>query len=186
MLLLSSYFKWPFCAILAAIFFQTLLQPAHGNTDTIYTEMHDKLLHFQKIAKRIVEDGTMDSFIKEAYDKREKNIKYRTSDTDKISKIMEKWRSEGTEILDDFLTLREKDINLSQIEKMRTKWEQIVLPLNEHDGKHYSEHQLEEIQKEANKNYLWKFLDVTNTENASFFKRLALKCNHYLGDDSEV
>jgi hypothetical protein len=95
----SNYFLWPFCGILATLFSQTLLQPAQGNFDEIYTEMHEKLLHFQKLAQRIIENDDMDFhfFTEHELPRSEMTIRDYTSKNknDEISKIMEKWRSEG-------------------------------------------------------------------------------------------
>jgi hypothetical protein len=129
----------------------------------------------------------MDSFIKNEMAQREKIIKYRTSRNAEISEMLKTWKSGGIEILDDYLTLKQK-VHPRLIEKIRTKWEQIVRPLNEPNGKIYSKHDLEEIQKKANKYYiLLKFLEITIKENATFFKRLApLVFSHYLYDNVEV
>jgi rubrerythrin len=129
----------------------------------------------------------MDSFIKNEMAQREKIIKYRTSRNAEISEMLKTWKSGGIEILDDYLTLKQK-VHPRLIEKIRTKWEQIVRPLNEPNGKIYSKHDLEEIQKKANKYYiLLKFLEITIKENAAFFKRLAPQVfGHHLYADVEV
>jgi hypothetical protein len=182
MLLPSYYFQWKFCAILVIL----LLHPAQGNLDEIYTEMHGKLLHFQNLAQVIVEKGTMNSLIKEAYDKRVKNIKKVISRNAEISKLMEKWRNGEIESLDDYLALRQK-VNPLLIEKVRKKGLEIRRPLNENDGKYYYPHELEKIQKYSNEYLsLLKFLEVTCKENAVFFGRLLSHCSHYLTVDNEV
>jgi hypothetical protein len=185
MLLPSNYFQWPFYAILASLLFtQTLLQPAHGNTDEIYTEMHDKLLHFQKIARQIVEQGKFNSFIKDKFTERVNKIKDVIEKYVGISQMYETWKSDGIE-MDDYLTLRQKEVDPNWVKVMHLKWLEIVRPLNQQDGKYYSQHELKERQKKANNLYLWKFLDVTRIENEKFFKFLRMKCDPYLYEDAD-
>jgi hypothetical protein len=192
----SNYFHWPFYAILVTLFAQTLLQKVDGNSDSdvIYTkirELHEKLFHFQKVAQRIVEEGKIDSDIKNELIEREKSIKHSISE--EWHKILEALKSNGNQILDDYLTLRQK-VQPSLAEEMRQKWRQIKRPLaeemriksrqikrplNVHDGKVYSEQELMHYNVLA-------ILEVTEAVNWGFFLHLGQKCSHYLYADEEV
>jgi hypothetical protein len=184
MMLSSNYFKWQFHAILVTLYFQTLLQPAHGNSDTIYKEMHEKLFFFEKLAQPIVEEGTMDSDIKHELAQREKNIKKAISMNDEISKMLKTWKSEGIESLDDYLTLKRK-VQQSLLEKIFEKSKQIKIPLNLQ--KQYRNVQQEKMEKTRNIYYnLLGFLEVTKAKNEAFFKLLTPRCRDYINADDEV